>query len=282
MKIARSREALGAAVTALRAKKGAIALVPTMGALHAGHVSLIKYARRLAPAVMASIFVNPSQFNDPADLARYPRDEAGDIAKLRDAGCDLVWLPDVTDVYPKGDATRVIVAGPALGFEATQRPGHFDGVATVVTKIFGAVRPDIAVFGEKDWQQLQVIRRLTEDLGLPPKIAAAPVLREADGLAMSSRNVFLNSAEREVAPLLFRALTQCAAAIAGGADVAASLARAGIGLRHAGFTPDYFTLIDGAAMCEIEVPVPGARLIAAALLGPVRLLDTVALPQQSE
>ena len=191
-------------VTDLRRSHGGIALVPTMGALHAGHLALLDVARQACPAVAASIFVNPTQFAPHEDFTRYPREEDADLAKLRDAGCNLVWLPGVAEMYPPGDSTFIDTQGPALGWEGDVRPGHFRGVATVVAKLFGQVRPDAGVFGEKDWQQLQVIRRMAADLALPVQVIGAAIVREADGLAMSSRNRFLTQAERAAAPALYR------------------------------------------------------------------------------
>lgn len=267
---ARRRLGLGAGTSA---PPPSLALVPTMGALHDGHISLISAARSAADRVCASIFVNPTQFNDAADLARYPRDEDGDIARLAAAGCDLIWLPTVTDIYPDGFATRIEPAGPALPFEGALRPGHFAGVATIVTLLLNAVRPDIAIFGEKDWQQLQVIRRVAADLGLTPRIAGAPIVREADGLAMSSRNRFLTPAERAIAPQLAQCLHHTASRLAAGDAAATCLAAARAQLTAAGFVVEYISLIDGPSMAEISAATDAARLIAAARLGSVRLID---------
>jgi pantoate--beta-alanine ligase len=275
MRIARTLEELAAHRAALAASGGGLALVPTMGALHAGHVSLVTIGRREAGAVAASIFVNPLQFAPGEDLARYPRDEAGDLAALAAAGCDLAWLPEVETMYPPGDATVVEVAGPALGYEGDARPTHFRGVATVVARLFGQVRPDVAVFGEKDWQQLQVVRRMVADLALGVRIVAGPVVREADGLALSSRNRYLDAAARARAVVLPRTLDATARALRAGDAVAPALAAALAALREAGFAPDYLDLIDGAAMRAIDEVRPGARLIAAARIGGVRLLDTL-------
>lgn len=254
-----------------------LALVPTMGALHAGHVSLLDVARRHADRVAATIFVNPTQFGPNEDFSRYPREEAADLEKLRAAGCDLAWLPEVADIYPPGDATMIDVAGPALGWEGAKRPGHFRGVATVVAKLFGAVRPDAAVFGEKDWQQLQVIRRFTADLGLPVRIVGGPIVREADGLAMSSRNRFLLPAERAEAPLLHRVLLSVRAALARGTSAQNALLAGRAQLADASFDVDYLALVDGATLVETDRPVSGARIILAARLGSVRLLDNLGL-----
>jgi pantoate--beta-alanine ligase len=275
MQVVRTRGELDAAVRDLRAH--GLALVPTMGALHDGHLALIEAARAQAGAVAASIFVNPLQFAPHEDLARYPRDEAGDIAKLRAAGCALLWLPSVETMYPPGDATSIEVGGPANGWEGSVRPGHFRGVATVVTKLFGQVKPDIALFGEKDWQQLQVIRRVTEDLGLPVRIAGVPVVRETDGLAMSSRNRFLTASGRAAAPALYRALQRISAAVRAGDAAACALQQAERMLVQAGFAIDYLAMVAGESLTKLDAPAPGARLIAAARLGDVRLLDNIGL-----
>lgn len=271
MLIARTLAELAAARAALARP---IALVPTMGALHDGHLSLLAIARRHG-AVAASVFVNPAQFGPGEDLARYPRDESADLAALRAARCDLAWLPAAALMYPPDDATRIEVAGPAEGFEGAARPGHFRGVATVVAKLFGQVRPAVAVFGEKDWQQLQVIRRMVADLALPVGIVGAPIVRAADGLALSSRNRFLTAAQRAIAPLLFATLDGVRAALPAGADAALAGARAA--LTQAGFAVDYLALADGTTMRPIGEPRAGARLLAAVRLGDVRLLDNLAL-----
>lgn len=280
MRIARDLDSLRAATAALRAGGRALALVPTMGALHAGHLALVAEARRLAPATAVSIFVNPLQFAAGEDLGRYPRDEAGDLAALQDAGCDLAWLPTPRVMYPPGAATPVEVGGPAEGWEGAARPGHFRGVATVCTKLFGQTGADLAVFGEKDWQQLQVVRRAVRDLDLPVRIVGMPTVREADGLAMSSRNRFLSAAERALAPRLHRAMRRAAAAIGEGAAVAETLAAGAAALGAAGFGVDYFALVEAATLRPADaLPAGGeARLVAAARLGTVRLLDNLPVP----
>jgi pantoate--beta-alanine ligase len=271
MLIARTLPELSAARARLRARGRALALVPTMGALHDGHLALLA----AAPAdslVAASIFVNPLQFGPNEDLSRYPRDEAGDLAKLEAGGCALVWLPDVATMYPPGDATTIDVAGPAERWEGAIRPGHFRGVATVVARLFGQVRPDSACFGEKDWQQLQVVTRMVADLPLPVRIVGVPTVREPDGLAMSSRNRFLSPGNRARAPTLPRILETTAALLRGGAPGQA-VADAETALGDAGFVVDYIALVDGPSLAPIETAGPGARLIAAARIGGVRLLD---------
>ncbi len=246
-------------------------LVPTMGALHAGHLALVAAARAGGGAVAASIFVNPAQFAPHEDLASYPRDEAGDLLMLEQAGCDLLWLPAVGMMYPPGDATWIDVGGPALRWEGTCRPGHFRGVATVCAKLFGQVRPRQAFFGEKDWQQLAVVRRMTADLCLPLGIAAVPTVREADGLAMSSRNRRLTPAERARAALLPAALRKCVERRC----ARPALDEAAAALSEAGFQVDYLALVDGETLDALEEVRPQARIIAAARLGAVRLLDNM-------
>lgn len=254
-----------------------VALVPTMGALHAGHMALVAEARRQGARVAASIFVNPLQFGAGEDLARYPRDEAGDLAQLRDAGCEIAWLPSAEIMYPPGTATCVEVGGPADGFESEARPGHFRGVATVVTKLLNQVGPDLALFGDKDWQQLQVVTRLVADLDIPTRIVGVPTVREADGLALSSRNVFLSATERAAAPLLYRVLQRAATRLAAGQPVADAEREAVAALRAANFAPDYLRLVEAATLQPAEALRSPTRLIAAARLGAVRLLDNIAV-----
>lgn len=274
MLIARTRDDLRTACATLGPEIG---LVPTMGALHEGHLALVKAARAASRKVAASIFVNPLQFGPNEDLARYPRDEAGDLAKLEAAGCDLVWLPEVAEMYPPDGATTIIVAGPAENWEGAARPGHFSGVATVVAKLFGQVRPHAAYFGEKDWQQVQVIRRMVADLLLPVVIVPVPTVREPDGLAMSSRNRFLSAAERQAAPSLYAVLMRAASGIAAGAPPAEVLAQAKIALEVNGLQADYLALVDAQSLAPLQIFAPPARIIAAARLGSVRLLDNVAV-----
>lgn len=279
MLICRDLPSLRAACVALRSNGRCLGLVPTMGALHQGHLTLLDAARTAgADAVAASIFVNPLQFNASEDLARYPRDEDGDLAKLRDAGCDLVWLPPVEAMYPPGSASVIEVAGPSKGFEGDARPGHFRGVATVCAKFFLQTGADIAAFGEKDWQQLQVVRRMARDLDIPIHIEAVPTMREADGLAMSSRNRFLNAAERATAPLLHRTMQDVARAIVAGGGVTQVLAEGEARLTAAGFAPDYLALVAAETLEPLaqKIATP-MRLVAAARLGSVRLLDNMAV-----
>jgi pantoate--beta-alanine ligase len=276
MELARTIAELHAACRALRHQWGALALVPTMGALHDGHRALVHEAAANGAAV-ASIFVNPLQFGANEDLSRYPRDEAGDLAALEASGCQLVWLPDVATMYPASGATTIDVAAPAVLWEGTARPGHFRGVATVCAKLFGQVRPDRAYFGEKDWQQLQVVRRMVADLHLPLEIIGLPTVREPDGLALSSRNRFLTEQERATAPLLYRVLNALSRALATGSPIDVALADARAELSNAGFATDYLALVDGVMMHALQTVQPGSRLIAAARLGSVRLIDNLGL-----
>jgi pantoate--beta-alanine ligase len=276
MHIARTLVDLRAAIQDLRAAHGSLALVPTMGALHDGHRALVRAAAGSGAAVVTSIFVNPLQFGATEDLARYPRDEAGDFALLEASGCALVWVPDAATMYPPGDATTITVTGPAENWEGMARPGHFRGVATVCAKLFGQVRPDRAYFGEKDWQQLRVVQRMVDDLLLPLAIVGIETVREPDGLAMSSRNRFLNDDERARASMIYRALAETAAALADGGVADGPLAAARDKLTDAGFAVDYFVLVDGRTLEIIPRTVPGARLMAAARLGSLRLLDNIA------
>lgn len=253
------------------------ALVPTMGALHDGHLALVQAARAEGVPAAVSIFVNPTQFNSPDDLARYPRDHDRDLALLREAGCELVWLPSAETMYPDRDAVRIELEGPAQGWEGGARPGHFSGVATVVTKLLQQVRPVSAYFGEKDWQQLQVIRSVAAALFIPVAIRSVPTVREADGLAMSSRNRFLTAAQRACAPALHHGLQRAARAVAEGDPLPAVLDAAREDLRLRGFTVDYLALVDALTLRVTDTPVAGARLIAAAQLGAVRLLDNIAV-----
>jgi pantoate--beta-alanine ligase len=276
MRIARTLAELRAATADLRASHGSIGLVPTMGALHDGHRALVHASVMSGAATVTSIFVNPLQFAASEDLSRYPRDEAADLAILEACGCALVWMPDVQTMYPPDDATTITVTGPAENWEGAARPGHFRGVATVCAKLFGQVRPDRAYFGEKDWQQLQVIRRMVSDVLLPLSIVAVETVRDPDGLALSSRNRFLSETERARAPLLHAVLKETARELAGGSSTDGPLNAAREKLTKAGFTADYFALVDGPTLAEIPKMAPGARLIAAARLGSVRLLDNIA------
>jgi pantoate--beta-alanine ligase len=256
---------------------GGHGFVPTMGALHDGHVALVTAAKAAGAPVVASIFVNPTQFGPNEDFLAYPRTEETDLEKLEAAGCALVWMPDVATMYPADEATTVSVAGPASRWEGEKRPGHFAGVATVVAKLFGQVRPARAYFGEKDWQQIQVITRMTRDLLLPVDIVPVPTVREADGLALSSRNRFLAADERKMAPHLHAAMRATVARLHSGASVHDALAEATEGLSRIGLTPDYFALVEASSLTPLEALHAPARLIAAAKLGRIRLLDNIAV-----
>ena len=275
MLIARTLPDLRAACERLRRSAGSLALVPTMGALHEGHRTLVRTGVASGAATVASIFVNPLQFAASEDLSRYPRDEAGDLAALEAEGCALAWLPDVATMYPLGEATTVVIAGPAERWEGDVRPGHFRGVATVCAKLFGQVRPDQAYFGEKDWQQLQVVKRMVANLLLPLEIVGVETVREPDGLAMSSRNRFLSDKERRTATTLIETLRATSASLADGSAAEGKLAVARAKLANQAFAVDYVALVDGPTLAPIERNAPGARLIAAAKLGSVRLLDNI-------
>jgi pantoate--beta-alanine ligase len=277
---------LRAAVDSLRAsggKGGEVALVPTMGALHEGHLTLVREARKQAASVVVSIFVNPAQFGPTEDLAAYPRQLEEDSRLLEAEGVDLLWAPPAREVYPEGFATTVSVAGLGETLCGAARPGHFDGVATVVAKLFAQVRPDLALFGEKDWQQLAVIRRMARDLDLTRpfagRILAVPTVREADGLAMSSRNRYLSPEDRARAAALPRLMREAIARIEDGDAVAESLEALRLGLLAAGFTgADYAELADAASLEPVTGVGGGpARLFVAARIGGTRLIDNMPL-----
>ncbi len=252
------------------------ALVPTMGALHAGHLALVDHAKSLADRVVATIFVNPTQFGPNEDLDRYPRQEAQDLEALEAAGVHAVFIPDVQQMYGDHDATRVSVAGPALGLEADFRPHFFDGVATVVSRLLLAAMCDVAVFGEKDYQQLLVIKRMVNDLKIPVTIHGAPTVREADGLALSSRNAYLSDDERHQAPLLNQSLRACAADIRSGMSEAEATSKAIKAIETGGFRPDYVAARDAATLGPMT-DTDNGRLLAAAWLGKTRLIDNIAV-----
>ena len=278
MQTIRDLTSLRPALAALRGAGERLALVPTMGALHAGHLALITAAKQRAERVAATIFVNPLQFAVGEDLDRYPRQEAHDLAMLAEAGCELVWMPTVADLYPDGFATTVHVAGASERWEGAARPGHFDGVATVVTKLLIATMPDIALFGEKDYQQLAVIRRLAADLGLPTEIAGVPTVRDGDGLALSSRNAYLSPDERRRALALPTALGSVRDAVRSGVPVKQALDAALHTLGQAGFGPiDYVALVDAATLDPLDALNGQARVIAAARIGTTRLIDNIAV-----
>ena len=263
---------------------GDMALVPTMGALHEGHLSLIRQAKRLAPNVVVSIFVNPTQFGPNEDFAAYPRQFADDTLLLEAAEVSLLWAPGVGEMYPEGFATTVSVAGLDEVLCGPVRPGHFAGVATIVAKLFNQVTPDIAIFGEKDWQQLAIIRRMARDLDFthpaPAQIFGAPTLREDDGLAMSSRNRYLSDNERSVAAALPHEMKAALARLEQGADVAETLAALEVDLIDAGFSSvDYAVLADERSLRPLaELPAQGGRLFVAARIGGTRLIDNMPAP----
>ena len=277
MEVYRDLDGLRSALDAARASGRDVALVPTMGALHAGHVALVEAARRPGTIVVASIFVNPKQFGANEDLSRYPRREASDIAMLTEAGCDIVWLPPVEAMYPDGFASNVSVAGVSEGLDGSTRPGHFDGVATVVAKLFNQVRPTRACFGEKDFQQLAVIRRMVADLNFDIEITGVPTQRDDDGLALSSRNVYLLPEERQKAVALPRSLGVAARAILAGGDTAKALDEAEATLAAAGFEVDYVALVDAETLAPDPQPGRRRQLLAAARMGNTRLIDNLAV-----
>jgi pantoate--beta-alanine ligase len=274
--IVRSVADLRARVAAWKAAGQTVGVVPTMGALHEGHLSLVRAARAECPRVIVTIFVNPTQFNNPADLAKYPRTEAADAALLATVGVDAIFAPPLGEVYPDGFATTVTVTGISAPLEGEHRPGHFAGVATVVAKLFGMTQADRAYFGEKDWQQLAVVRRMAADLNLPVTVAGCPTVREPDGLAMSSRNARLSPAARARAAALPRAMKGAIAALRAGDPAEAVLAAARADLVAAGFESiDYLAFRDAATLGPTgSGPV---RLLAAASVGGVRLIDNMAV-----
>jgi len=276
--VVRSVAALRRAVAGWRAAGADVALVPTMGALHAGHLALVARARELAPRVVASLFVNPTQFGPNEDFARYPRNEAEDAQKLAAAGTELLFAPSVEEMYPPGFGVRVDPGPVASRLCGGFRPGHFAGVATVVTKLLLQARPDVACFGEKDYQQLQIIRRVVRDLDIAVRIEGVPTVREPDGLALSSRNAYLTAAERAVAPALQRTLCAVAARIAGGTAPQAAAAAGCDALLAAGFTKiDYVEACDAETLDPLDRLDRPGRLLAAAWLGRTRLIDNIPL-----
>lgn len=274
--LARGVAPLRAAVARFRAAGESVALVPTMGALHAGHLALVRAGRALARRTIVSIFVNPAQFGPNEDFSRYPRTLESDLARLGEVGADLCFLPSVGEMYPPGHATRVVVEGLSEGLCGAVRPGHFAGVATVVTKLLLQALPDVALFGEKDFQQLRVIARAARDLDIPVAIEGVPTVREADGLALSSRNAFLDAGERAVAPALYRVLAGLAGPLAAGAEAGPLLAEGRDALLRAGFPRvDYLSLCDEETLAPVPRVVAPARLLAAAHLGATRLIDNL-------
>jgi pantoate--beta-alanine ligase len=277
LRVARTLPTLRRTLMQWRAADEQLALVPTMGALHAGHVALVRAARRRARRVVVSIFVNPAQFAPEEDLASYPRNFDSDVAVLAKLGVDLVWAPSSEVMYPPGFATRVVPAGPAAaGLEDRFRPQYFAGVATVVTKLLVQCAPDYAMFGEKDYQQLRVVSQLARDLDLAARIIAVPTVREKDGLALSSRNAYLSAGERAIAPTLHRVLKHCASRIAAGDQFAPVLDEGARAIEQAGLRLDYLEARDAATLAPVnsraDAPV---RLLVAARLGRTRLIDNV-------
>ena len=271
--------ALPRALDGLRVKKATIALVPTMGALHDGHVSLVRLARRRARKVVVSIFVNPTQFAPTEDFGSYPRTWKADVAKLAAEAVDLIWHPDVKTMYPDGFATQIVPEGPATaGLEDSFRPHFFGGVATVVGKLFTQCRPDFAIFGEKDYQQLRVVTQMATDLDLGVKVIGSKTVRERDGLAMSSRNVYLSPEERSAAPVLFRAMKESAGRLRAGDQAEAAIAGGAEMIRGAGFALDYFEVRHAETLAPItsasERPL---RILVAAKIGKTRLIDNMAV-----
>ncbi|HET9902763.1 MAG TPA: pantoate--beta-alanine ligase [Xanthobacteraceae bacterium] len=278
--VVRTVASLRRAVARFRAAGETVALVPTMGALHEGHLSLVRRGRTRADRVVVSIFVNPTQFAPSEDFDTYPRTFASDRAALRECRADLIWAPaSVAEMYPAGFATRVVPAGPAaVGLEDAFRPDFFSGVATVVTKLLLQCLPDVAIFGEKDFQQLRVVERIVADLNIPVRIVGAPTVREADGLAMSSRNVYLSEKERAAAATLYATLTGCARALREGVPVAEALARGRASIAKAGFALDYLEARHALTLERIENLGEGPiRLLVAARLGATRLIDNLAV-----
>ncbi|HUD88824.1 MAG TPA: pantoate--beta-alanine ligase [Xanthobacteraceae bacterium] len=278
-RVIRNLPALKRSIAEFRARRQTIALVPTMGALHAGHLALVRGAQRRADRVIVSIFVNPTQFAPNEDLQTYPRTFAADLAALAALKVDLVWVPTVKTMYPQGFATRIVPEGPAkAGLEDAYRPHFFAGVATVVAKLLIQCEPDIAMFGEKDFQQLKVVTHLARDLDLKSRIVGVPIVREADGLALSSRNRYLLPAERAAAPTLYRVLTECSAVIATGKPIAAVLARGRQAITRAGFVVDYLEARHTRTLAPIasqkKAPI---RLLVAARIGKTRLIDNIAV-----
>jgi pantoate--beta-alanine ligase len=276
--VVRTGKALDATIGAYRNAGETLALVPTMGALHAGHLALVRRARRRADRVAVSIFVNPTQFAPTEDFASYPRSFDDDIATLRREPVDLVWAPPREVMYPEGFATSVNVRGPAaVDLEDRFRPHFFGGVATVVAKLFAQCRPDFAVFGEKDYQQLRTVIRMAADLDLRVRVIGVPTVRETDGLALSSRNVYLSPSERAAAPVLYRTLRESAARIAAREPIARVTSEGWLAIEAAGFAVDYFEARHAETLQRVETVEDGPlRLLVAARLGKTRLIDNMA------
>jgi pantoate--beta-alanine ligase len=267
------------AIAGFRARKATIALVPTMGALHDGHISLVRLAKRRADKVVVSIFVNPTQFAPSEDFSSYPRTWKADLDKLTAQKTDVIWHPDARMMYPDGFATRIVAEGPACaGLEDRFRPHFFSGVATVVGKLFAQVRPDVAIFGEKDFQQLRVVTRMAIDLDLGVKVIGSKTVRERDGLAMSSRNAYLSPDQRRSAPALHRAMQESIRLLRAGQDIASAMAAGRAIIEKAGFDLDYFELRDAETLAPVaSLENRRLRLLVAARLGSTRLIDNIAV-----
>jgi pantoate--beta-alanine ligase len=279
LRVVRALPALKRAIAQYRTRHKTVALVPTMGALHTGHLALVRSGQRRADSVIVSIFVNPAQFAPNEDLKTYPRTFAKDLAALRQAGTDLVWSPDVKTMYPDGFAMRIVPEGPAaVGLEDRFRPHFFAGVATVVAKLLIQCEPDFAMFGEKDYQQLKVVSRMVRDLGLKTRIVGVPTVRETDGLALSSRNAYLSPAERQTAPILSRTLKECASGLRTGKPIDDVLDRGSKAIEAAGFALDYLEARNADTLAPLQ---PGkkepTRLLLAARIGTTRLIDNLAV-----
>jgi pantoate--beta-alanine ligase len=276
--IVRNLAELRAQTTLWRKAGETIGVVPTMGALHQGHLSLARAAREKCDRVIVTIFVNPKQFDDPDDLKNYPRTEEDDARKLESIGVDLIYVPEPDQIYPDGFATTVSVSGLTDMLCGESRPGHFDGVATVVSKLFTQTAADFAFFGEKDYQQLQIVRRMAMDLNIPIEVVGCPTIREEDGLAMSSRNLLLSDRSRVYAPVLAEVMEDMREKLAEGAAMSAILDDAQARVMAAGFNEiDYLELRDGSDLSLLDTAKPDARLFAAAWLAGVRLIDNIAV-----
>lgn len=283
MQTIRDLATLRDAIAGFRSAGERVALVPTMGALHAGHMALVEEAKRPGTRIVASIFVNPKQFGPNEDLDRYPRREGADARMLADAGCDILWMPAVETMYPDGFATTVSVAGVSEVLDGAARPGHFDGVATVVAKLFNQVRPDTALFGNKDFQQLAVIRRMVADLNFDIEIVGVQTQRDDDGLALSSRNLYLSGEDRARAVALPRALGVAERAIARGDDPQEALDAAQAALLAAGFdSVDYVALVDAETLADMPPADRPRRLLAAARIAGTRLIDTIPIADNDQ
>jgi len=275
--VVRTMPALHRAIDQLRNRNGKVALVPTMGALHDGHLTLVRNAKRRGLKVVVSIFVNPTQFAPHEDFLSYPRTLHADLDKLATVGAELVWAPAPSVMYPEGFVSRIALDGPAIaGLEDSFRPHFFGGVATVVGKLFNQCRPDFAMFGEKDYQQLKVVSRMARDIDMRVKVVGVPTVRERDGLAMSSRNVYLSPDERRVAPILYKTMKDVAARLRAGAEVGAALAGGCAAITTAGFAIDYLEARHAETLKPVASMKDGpVRILVAAKIGRTRLIDNM-------